>query len=922
MAVFSAIAAAVTASAISSGIIGTSLLAAQLVYGAAYLVSSFVGSVGLSAVSRKPKQASVTVEARDRALNVRQPVTARRIVYGQVKLGGPFLFLHSTDANAHLHFIIALAGHELAEIGAVYFNDEVVPVNLDGTVTGRYAGKAFVYKHLGEAGQAADAALIAAAPDKWTADHKLSGIAYLYVKLVWDNGLFGATGLPTVSAVCNGRKIYDPRTAATAWSSNAALCLADYVSDAKFGLGAAYAELDEPALIAAANACDEAVALSGGGTEARYACHGTIESDRTPKDNIQDLLTAMGGHLVLAGGKWGVFPAVYRPPTVTLTESDLRGGIRVQTRVSRRENFNAVKGVFVDPNSAWQPTDFPPVTNAAYLAEDGGERVWRDIELPFTVSAATAQRLAKIELERARQPVSVTMPCKLTAFRLGVPDVVMVSNARMGWAAKPFEVRGWTFAIVDDGQGNPGLGVDLNLRETASAVFDWNSGEEQILDASPNTNLPSAFTVAAPTGLALASGTPHLYMRLDGTVFSRIKASWTAPADAFVTSGGLIEIQHKRSADSVWQPSQFAGGADLAAFILDVQDGVAYDVRLRAVNGIGVESAWVQASNHVVVGKTEPPADVAGFTAAPNGALVVFRWQAVADLDVAGYTIRYGALAAAWAAMTELTQATRGTQITTAAVPPGTWDFAIRARDTWGNESAAEARHDLTVGNVNAVIAAPPQAPDWLGTKTDFVKHWTGVLVPETTLAAAALTNVELFEQFVPYPVALCIYEAAEIDLGFDASVRAFAPMAAALGRGVTAGIAATALELDYRLDAGSYDGFEPWGLGTIAARRVKARLKLQPALGNAYVSAFTPTIDAPNRDDERGQGVAVGSGGTAITFARRFFFPPNVQVTALGGAAVIGVADNVTATGFTARLFNTAGAGVAGAVNWQALGS
>ena len=170
MAVFSAIAAAVTASAISSGIIGTSLLAAQLVYGAAYLVSSFVGSVVLSAVSRKlmgkPKQASVTVEARDRALNVRQPVTARRIVYGQVKLGGPFLFLHSTDANAHLHFIIALAGHELAEIGAVYFNDEVVPVNLDGTVTGRYAGKAFVYKHLGEAGQAADAALIAAAPDK------------------------------------------------------------------------------------------------------------------------------------------------------------------------------------------------------------------------------------------------------------------------------------------------------------------------------------------------------------------------------------------------------------------------------------------------------------------------------------------------------------------------------------------------------------------------------------------------------------------------------------------------------------------------------------------------------------------------------------------------------------------------------------
>ncbi len=989
-----AVGASVASAALGAAVVGTTLSLGTVLFNAAIAVAGQLVTGRLAAVGAGRRAApALGVQARERTEMVRTAIGVRRVIYGEAMSSGPLLFAASTGAaKEYLHLVVPLAAHEVAAIDDLYFNDQL-------STDARFAGFQRVNRRLGAAGQVADSDLVAEVPE-WTSAHRLQGVAYAYVRLQWSAETW-PTGLPNVKAVVRGRKILDPRDGGTRWSCNPALCVRDYLT-ADFGLGAAAAEIDDASFIAAANICDEMVALTeaavvvtadapndaldlaaaarlergdkvwvastgalpsgvsagadyfvipaspaaqrtrvklastyanalagiaidigsaGSGThtltrkaQGRYVCGGVVDLDLKPIDIMEQLLSACGGVLIYQQGRYRLFAGAATAATATLSERDLRAPLKLRPRPPRRELANAVRGSFVDPAQAWQPTEFAPVTKAAYESEDGGQRIFRDVELPFTAEATRAQRLAKLHLEKSRQGMVVEFPAKLTALRLAVWDVVQLSLARLGWINKEFRVVEWR--LSEDG------GVDLVLQEEAAAAYAWSATDALIGDPAPNTQLPSPFLVAPPTAVTLASGTAQLYLRRDGTVFSRIRVSWSAPADAFVASGGRIEVQHKKSADAAWQPSEFAAGDATSAYILDVQDGAAYDVRLRAVNAIGASSAWVTVANHVVAGKTAPPSDATGFTAAPNGALVVFRWQAVADLDIAGYSIRYGLAGAPWSAMTELTQATRGTQITTAAVPPGNWLFAIKARDTSGNESATAATSTLAVGNFNTVIALAQQAPDWLGTKVDFVKHWTGVLIPESTTAANQMTNAELFEQFVPYPKALCTYEAPEIDAGFDSSFRVFATSAAALGRGVVAGSPSPSLEIDYRLEAGSYDGFEPWTIGTVAARRVKTKLKLQPALGNAYVSGFTPTADAPVRDDERGQGVAVGSGGTAIVFARRFFFPPNVQVTPLGSSALIGVADSVTATGFTARLFDAAGAGAAGSINWQALGS
>jgi hypothetical protein len=163
------------------------------------------------------------------------------------------------------------------------------------------------------------------------------------------------------------------------------------------------------------------------------------------------MAAAGAGFVSYIGGKWIIHAGAYRTPTITLDESDLRGPLSVQTKVSRREIFNGVKGVFTSPQNQWQPADYPPVTNATYTTQDGGVRIWQDIELPFTTSNATAQRLSKIALERVRQQIVVRMPCKLTALRVQAGDNVMVTNTRLGWSAKVFEVQ--SFSFVPEPQG-------------------------------------------------------------------------------------------------------------------------------------------------------------------------------------------------------------------------------------------------------------------------------------------------------------------------------------------------------------------------------------------------------------------------------------------------------------------------------------
>jgi hypothetical protein len=124
----------------------------------------------------------------------------------------------------------------------------------------------------------------------WDADHRLRGIAYLYVRLEHNATAF-AYGIPNVSCVLRGKKLYDPRTLTTVWSENPALAVRDYLLSAD-GLRCAADEIDEVSFIAAANICDELVSIPDGAggftaTQKRYTCNGLVSSEKTPRHDHQ-----------------------------------------------------------------------------------------------------------------------------------------------------------------------------------------------------------------------------------------------------------------------------------------------------------------------------------------------------------------------------------------------------------------------------------------------------------------------------------------------------------------------------------------------------------------------------------------------------------------------------------------------------------
>ena len=123
------------------------------------------------------------------------------------------------------------------------------------------------------------------------------------------------------------------------------------------------------------------------------------------------------------------------------------------------------------------------------------------MDLAYTTSPTMAQCLARIELLKIRQQIAVQIRCKLPALKIRPGDVVNLTNTRLGWSAKPFEVLEWSLTYDADQ-----LGVALGLRETASAIYDWNTGIELPYDIAPDTNLPNPFTLAAPTSISAEGG--------------------------------------------------------------------------------------------------------------------------------------------------------------------------------------------------------------------------------------------------------------------------------------------------------------------------------------------------------------------------------------------------------------------------------
>lgn len=611
------------------------------------------------------------------------------------------------------------------------------------------------------------------------------------------------------------------------YSENPALCIADYLSNTTWGFKATYGtEIPTAPLIAAANVCDETVALAAGGTEPRYTCNGTFPLTIRRGEVLQNLLTSCAGRLTYIGGQFVIHPGAWTGPsfsigeqvpvTATLTwvtsytpgtgaagtaavtasvgmgfppplalanylmydgsgwtnrtdtstwsssspgwssalgsaptsdptttvvsffifgslfgsasppakfqvfdvymdctyadgstarlrptqvlagtgdttitnannaidgdpttyaEIDRAGFSSLGTpaelqlgawrvtstgtpdlgavamaasasalaiaagpfqwrqKASIRDLYNGVRGTYISPANGWFTSDFPPYAQDAkhgysgpaasggdsLLAQDGGDRRWLDIQLPFTISSPSAQRLAKIELMRRRNQGTGTFAFNLSLYQVVPLDVITMTLPYLGWRDKLLEIITHRLTInkqQNEGQEATLLGCELDMQETDPSIYDWSTSEELTPQGFQQATLPNPNNPKPPTSVTATSGSGTAVVGADGITRSRILVSWTTPADGYVTQGGHIEVQYQQVGTSTWIGLPSVDPSVTQVYINGVTDGQQYLVQVRSVNAAGVPSAWVQVGPVTVSGT---PSAVVPTSLGPGG---------------------------------------------------------------------------------------------------------------------------------------------------------------------------------------------------------------------------------------------------------------------------------------------------------------
>jgi hypothetical protein len=573
-----------------------------------------------------------------------------------------------------------------------------------------------VSKHLGGAGDAADAGLIAAVPDKWNSASVLRGYCYTVITLDLNHPEFQG-GIQGVEVLLRGKKLYDVRTDTMAWSQNPALAIYWYLTSELCGVS--QGDIPVAQVIAAANVCDESLVIGD-----RYTMNGTITSDQTQSGVLEKMAQAMAGGIVAT--TWDMFAGKYIAPVLALDQSDIIGSIAVTPGASDADLFNGVRGQYVGADNSYVATDFGPYQNPAYVIADGRE-LWTNIDFPFTNYKQRLHNLARIFTEDQRNGYTVKAQFSMKAWAIKIGQRVTLTSPFFGWNAKVFRVT--------DKSYSPGSPVDLTLKEDAASIWDEADAVEP--DSTPNTDLQNPFAILPLESIYTTSGSASLLRMGDGTIVSRILLQWPAARTQAVFTSGVIEFEWQQIGTTAWERDAVSGSS-LQAYISTVRDGTIYIIRARCRNPyFNTVSNWVY-SIHKVVGKTQRPPNVSLFAVSvlADGTRRFTFGTADQPADVisgGSFRIKYrvSGSGTAWSSMTALNSGSiTGSPFDTNSPPSGTYDFAIVAVDTSQLESPTPAFVS------NAVIGIEPVR---YGAATNLVTNSDFVISTGTNLGIAAL---------------------------------------------------------------------------------------------------------------------------------------------------------------------------------------
>ena len=518
-------------------------------------------------------------------LNKQSNLAPIPIIYGQRKVGGTRVFVETSGAdNTYLYVCLVLCEGEIEAIDDVYINDVL-------STDSKYSGLIQIDKKLGTDTQTASSVLTPA--PSWTTDHTLKGVAYLGLRFTWNRDVFGS--IPDVTAVVRGKKVYDPRTSTTAYRTNPAICLLDYLTNTRYGKGLPSSAFESgyTSWSAAANKCDTNVTPYTGGSDIDlFSCNAVIDVSKPIIDNVKELLSGMQGQLIYTQGVYKLIIEDDYTASYAFDTDNILGGISVVGE-KRKDKYNRVIATFTNPSNNWQQdqVEYPAAGSTEYntlKTEDSGFELETRIALPTVTSIYQARNLAYTLLYRSRNQIKCSFLATVDALQVAIGDVVTVTHASLGWSAKKFRVTG--LSLQADGN------VGVSLHEHDATIYPWYEGTEVTAPAA--TTLPDPFSVATPSSVTVASGENYQVTNDNGSTSPRMYVNWSNSTDSFVDYYVVQVRVAGGTPENDWDIEVRTDSSPV--YITGIKSGETYDIRVKGVNSRGVSSSWVQVDDHSV----------------------------------------------------------------------------------------------------------------------------------------------------------------------------------------------------------------------------------------------------------------------------------------------------------------------------------
>jgi len=701
-----------------------------------FTIWSFVYTIG-TAIAGQDEPTAPTFQDPGIKTNSRSTKEPLKVLYGSLKIGGNDVYMGTTgDSDNILWVVQTLSEGECDSI--VEDEDSVAQIFLGDKLISEYSSYAGSTFYSGSATQEADADLVAAtaslgiADDRWTDPQRYT--CYILYKFTWSRDYF--QGLPQRTVELKGRKVYDFRDGSTAYSTNPALCLYDYITNTRYGRGKNASTIDITSWTSAADYCDAN----------DWTLNILINQDKAARDIVNEILRTFRGTLVWWDGKFYLRYSDLGEESTAMALEDKHivrdtGGKAVAS-LSQPSKFGIHDGLRVTYADAEK--NFNP--DSIVIGEESGNI--GNVALNGITDRETAGKIGTYLLEREQLSRSVSGLFRDDAVQLEAHDVVTFKSEALSIPQ--------TYMRVIDANIQQGGLIELNLSYEATALY--NDVFDIDLDDIYDSTLPDPSD--PPPGVSNGAITEENYnFRL--RTFTRLLITFDPPTEyawfdhvevhimidagaADYNAGTAYVVGDRIVYNSVvydciqdgtgktpdtetdyWSDTwEHAFNATTDFNIDPVEDGARYYIRLKTVSIHGVKQSDENAYSmeHLVGGQTSAPSSLTALYAIVNSNCINLYATKVDDPDVEVYEFRLGS---SWSGAIFLA-ALRAPNLSLYGVNPGSHTF-------WCNTLSTNGEYGETPVSAAVSLLAPPdgwsqadsETDDYTGGTHDNTEHLT-----------------------------------------------------------------------------------------------------------------------------------------------------------------------------------------------------